>query len=171
MRKVRLNEYIECKKYYEIILTNRNNKEVGKAIIDKEDILKVKVCRWGLNGTTKTTQGYVNSCMTTMHQFLLGKKDGYLIDHKNRNPLDNRRKNLRYATKSQNGVNTLKRSGVCLVKPQKESPKWKKRWKMQVQKTTNGAMKKYYSYHYTKKEAIEAKKIKTIELFGDFAPY
>jgi UDP-N-acetylmuramoylalanine--D-glutamate ligase len=33
---------------------------------------------------------------------ILGKKKGFEIDHINRNPLDNRKENLRFVTKTQN---------------------------------------------------------------------
>lgn len=42
-----------------------------------------------------------------MHYLVLGKR----VDHRNRNPLDNRRENLRIATHSQNGANKAKQKG------------------------------------------------------------
>lgn len=45
-----------------------------------------------------------------MHHLLLPPKPGYMCDHINCNPLDNRRVNLRYATKSQNQRNQRKRT-------------------------------------------------------------
>jgi hypothetical protein len=41
-----------------------------------------------------------------MHNEIMGKKKGYLIDHINRNTLDNRRCNLRFATLSENQMNS-----------------------------------------------------------------
>lgn len=40
-----------------------------------------------------------------MHSYLLGKHDGFVIDHKNRNKRDNRRDNLRLVSKNMNGFN------------------------------------------------------------------
>jgi len=40
-----------------------------------------------------------------MHRDLMGAAEGAEVDHANRNPLDNRRDNLRLATRSQNGAN------------------------------------------------------------------
>ena len=40
-----------------------------------------------------------------MHHLILPKRDGATVDHVNRNSLDNRRVNLRYATKQQNAAN------------------------------------------------------------------
>ena len=40
-----------------------------------------------------------------MHHLLLPQKEGFVVDHANRNTLDNRRCNLRYATRSENGAN------------------------------------------------------------------
>lgn len=61
-----------------------------------------------------------------MHAQIIGKQPvGLVIDHANGNGLDNRRENLRAATKSQNAANSKKRSllskykGVC-----KNGPGW-----------------------------------------------
>jgi hypothetical protein len=40
-----------------------------------------------------------------LSRFVMDAKEGQIIDHRNRNPLDNRRKNLRIVTKRQNCLN------------------------------------------------------------------
>ena len=40
-----------------------------------------------------------------VHHLILGKKDGHCVDHANRDPTDNRRSNLRFATRSESAQN------------------------------------------------------------------
>jgi hypothetical protein len=97
------NEIIDCDDYYEICLYNRKHEEVGRTLIDKEDLEKIKGYKWYLS------RGYVSTrkknYTTKLHQLILGKKEGYEIDHINHDKFDNRKKNLRFATRSQNGMN------------------------------------------------------------------
>ena len=67
------------------------------------------------DGTRKTLR---------LHRLILQPKQTEIIDHINRNPLDNRRSNLRICNKSQNGMNrgrqnnnTTGYKGVSLHKP------------------------------------------------------
>jgi hypothetical protein len=43
-----------------------------------------------------------------MHNVIMGEQPGMKVDHKDGNGLNNRRSNLRWATQSQNSVNTVK---------------------------------------------------------------
>jgi len=53
-----------------------------------------------------------------LHRYILGMdpSDPHLVDHINGNPLDNRRENIRRATKSQNGMNTRTKTGSSGVR-------------------------------------------------------
>lgn len=67
---------------------------------------------------TKGTNGYVMMNIkidgkwksTTLHRFLINPLKGMVVDHVNRNKLDNRRNNLRVLTPSENKQNTKVRS-------------------------------------------------------------
>jgi hypothetical protein len=86
------------------------------AIIDAEDYDRVAALAWHAHkepGYSKTTfvalhslprrQGRTRSI--SMHRFILDAPPNNLIDHRNGNPLDNRKENLRLATKRTNGQN------------------------------------------------------------------
>lgn len=74
---------------------------IAKAIIDTDDVDKVKYIKWRLNGN-----GYVynnSNASTFLHRRILDCNT--LVDHVNGNRLDNRKCNLRIATQSQNQMN------------------------------------------------------------------
>lgn len=63
-----------------------------------------------------------------LHQFILGEApEGMIIDHKNGNGLDNRRRNLRFCTKSQNAQNSKKTAGKSIYKGVSWN-KYRSRW-------------------------------------------
>jgi hypothetical protein len=89
-------------KIAKIILRNNKFDVVGEAIIDSEDVCRVKDLKWSLH------RGYaVNNKIkhVALHQVIFGMKNSPQIDHINRNKLDNRKKNLREATFRLNIIN------------------------------------------------------------------
>jgi len=72
-----------------------------------------------------------------MHHQIIGKKRNYIVDHADGNGLNNQRKNLRFATKSTNGMNR---------KVQKNT---KSQLKGVYIFTSYNRKKKYYSRIYT----------------------
>jgi len=75
----------------------------GYAIVDREYAYLDKH-KWVLvDGYAKTTPN--RSGTVGMHRYILGDKTGFEIDHKNGNPLDNRKDNLRHCTHHQNTLN------------------------------------------------------------------
>ncbi len=84
-----------------IDLYDKQYNVIAQAIIDTEDINKVKYIKWRLN-----CNGYVmNNSHTSifLHRRILGVDT--MVDHKNGNRLDNRKCNLRVATPSTNQMN------------------------------------------------------------------
>lgn len=100
----------------------------------------------------------------SMAQFLTGEND---IDHKDQNPMNNRRNNFRFATRSQQVVNQDLRvhntSGITGV----SWDKWNCVWKAYI--TVNKNLINLGSF-FVKKDAIIARLKAEAEYFGEFAP-
>lgn len=78
-------------------------------LLDAEDIELVKPFQWCINGNGYVTSGAGNT-QVIMHRLIMGVKDNSLVDHANRNPLDNRKCNLRLCDKRGNLFNFGARS-------------------------------------------------------------
>jgi hypothetical protein len=71
-----------------------------------------------------------------MHRTILGAPQGHMVDHINRDGLDNRRINLRAATRAQNACNAIKRHSIRSTS-QFKGVHWDKarsRWAAQIKK-------------------------------------
>jgi len=93
-------------------LRNRAKEVVAYALVDDADYDLVGAYTWcrGTNGYAQT--GGSHSRLQRMHVVIMGRKEGYEIDHINRDKLDNRRANLRFVTRSQNNLNRKEGTGV-----------------------------------------------------------
>lgn len=156
------NEIVEHDDYAEIILYDKQHNETARAIIDLECIEVVRKYKWHLS------HGYVyNNRVGPLHRYLMNPADNLVIDHINRNPLDNRRDNLRACTQHENIFNksiqcnnTSGVPGVCWDKT-------KNRWIAYIK--FNNKQKRLGQFK-TKEEAIEARRRAEIEYFGEYAP-
>lgn len=104
------NEYHICGDITYIDLYNKDCEVVGQAIIDTEDLDKVKDIKWKLswNGYAMSTPRSRPS--RHMSRVIYGEEKltpELFVDHINHNTLDNRKKNLRSATKSENAMNSI----------------------------------------------------------------
>ncbi|MGA2069800.1 MAG: AP2 domain-containing protein [Sedimentisphaerales bacterium] len=84
-------------------------------ILDEEDYYKYGRYKWILGGrekkfyavgSIKDNKGEVK--IVNLHRLIMNSPDGFLVDHKNGDGLDNRRANLRIATRRQNCCNRKK---------------------------------------------------------------
>ena len=101
-----------------------------------------------------------------LHHLVLGRKNGYLTDHINRNPLDNRLLNLRFCTSSENCMNRKieirNKSGYKGVSWNKNMKKWRARIGISNKKIVLG-------YFDDLKEAALAYNKAATKYFGEFA--
>lgn len=146
------------------------------AIVDATDYERLIPWRWyarknkrggyyvGRNGSHQLGEP---DCIL-MHREILGltRGDGLTGDHiRTGETLDNRRKNLRIATYSQNGANSRlpknNTSGFKGVNKHARSGLWRSRVNINGREIT--------TYHKTKEEAYAHRRLSSAEHFGEFA--
>ncbi len=83
-------------------------------LIDAEDYERISKYKWYVRrepgtkhgGYRYVAEGNVDGRTTFLARFIMKARKGQIVDHINRNPLDNRKANLRFVTRSQNRHNT-----------------------------------------------------------------
>ena len=146
------------------------------ALVDNEDFLLVSKYKWyyrksgrtnGENGYAETTL-YRNGKRKTlfMHNLILPPKKKLIVDHRNRNGLNNKRINLRLVTKWQNYHNYPKKGknlyrGVQLKKALKLNP-----WEVTLKFKKKIVFNKTFS---TAKEGARAYNEQALKYYGDSA--
>lgn len=86
-----------------IIMIHRKDGSIHEMLIDLDDVEFVSEYRWSIDGN-----GYAvsNILKKTLHTILVKGGKSEVIDHRNQNKLDNRKFNLRIASKSLNSINS-----------------------------------------------------------------
>lgn len=99
------NEYHIEGEITKIYLYDKACNKIAEAIIDTEDLEKVKHIKWKLSnsGYAMNTPKYKSS---NIHMSRVILDTNEFVDHINHNTLDNRKCNLRIVTKSQNQMNS-----------------------------------------------------------------
>lgn len=133
----------------------------GYAIVDKE-LAWIDKYQW-----LKLNIGYANSSVHGyLHHKILPKKEGFFVDHINRNKMDNRRSNLRYVTHKQSAANTKTPKGS---KSPYKGVIWssqKDKWVSQV----SSCGKRYHLGTFSdQEEAARAYDKRAKELWGEYA--
>jgi hypothetical protein len=158
------NGIVVCGGFAKIELYNKHYHVVSHALIDIDDIETVRVRRW------KLCDGYaVASRPITigMHRLILKAPEDFEVDHINRDRLDNRKANLRLASRFQNarnlGIRKNNSTGVIGVYFDRRRSKWYSQIHLEGQTITLG-------YFVQKLDAINSRLAAEEKYFGDFAP-
>lgn len=170
-------EYLDKGDYYEIITDGVTGK------IDKEDLSKILPYKWKLH------HGYfycsTREHLLAMHQLIFGELSDInnVIDHTNRDRIDNRKKNLREVSRSINVTNAKERSDKKQDLPRgivfrKENPEMRAdgrgqkryagfevQWSVEgKRKSKTSSLRKYGGYEAAKQEAINFRNQKLEEM-------
>lgn len=141
-----------------------NNEEF---YFDLEDYALIKDIYWNKTNAGYL-RGYKNKTKKWIHRMVINKKENEVIDHINRNRLDNRKENLRICTQQENTFNSNlsknNTSGIIGVYLRKDTKKWDSKLMLDRKSISLGC-------YNTKEEAIIARLNAEIKYFGkDFAP-
>ena len=110
-----MNLYVIHDDYAEILFEDQENNIVGSTCIDLEDVNKCKEHKWMITevmGNTQYVKAIIDNKNTSLHRFVLNYNGDNVVDHINRNGLDNRKNNLRIVSNSENCVNSKTRSAT-----------------------------------------------------------
>lgn len=142
------------------------------AIVDDEDYEYLSQRKWYLSGGYAVRYVPVSEggpCLLAMHREILGLRQGDkdIVDHEDRNTLNNRRVNLRVCTNSQNlmnrGANANSKSGLKGVTFCKATGRWR------ATINTASSKQKHLGYFDNPKEAHEVYCLAADLLHGEFA--
>ena len=140
------------------------------AIVDDCDFEEINKHKW--TATKNGTKVYAISTRggagrAYMHRIISRAEKGQIVDHKNGDSLDNRRKNLRFCDKSKNGANSFKckRKTNSIYKGVHWHKKNKK-WRSTI--TVNGKTISLGCY-FSEKQASQAYIKAAKGYFGEFA--
>lgn len=148
------------------------NSARAEILIDSKDYDRVSQFTW----TVRNERGRRYVVRTTrenrtirLHRFINETPDGLDTDHINGNGLDNRRSNLRAATRSQNNANQRARSGTSPLKGvYRHYNSGVKQWRAAIR---IDGRRKYLGLFRTPEEAHTAYCVAARVLFGHFARF
>ena len=146
-----------------------------ECLIDKADIPLVAGAKWLINQKMRVHKFGHNEDRKTMwliNRFLLRPPNGYVVDHINRDILDNRRSNLRIVTWQQSAMNRGIRSGKLFKGIHAYKTKDKSRiscWAARISLGYGVNDHRVIGYFKTPEEAAEAYDIEALKKYGEYA--
>jgi hypothetical protein len=94
-----------------LMATDDIDKKYCYALVDPEDYPKLSKYPWQLFETLCKTYYAArldHGRIVHLHRFITDAPKGVIVDHRNRNGLDNTKQNLRFATRAQNSCNRVR---------------------------------------------------------------
>ena len=144
------------------IYNNKKNR-VASAIIDADDVDKVKKYTWFLDSDGYVIAHYGKTTIK-LHRLVYGCTQGQEIDHEDLNKLNNRKRNLHICTRSQNNFNRriLNPSGLKGISYHKKRKHW-------VAQITSQGLHYNLGAFQSKEDAAKAYNSAAVKLAGKFA--
>ena len=141
-------------------------------LIDEEDFNKLGKPRLAVyadgRGGVQNVRVLGQKKTVYLHKLIFGEvPPGYVVDHINRNVLDNRKSNLRLATVAQNNRNNDQRKYSTSGR---KGVSWYSKldcWRVAI--SVDGK-KKHLGYYATVEEAAEAYTEAALKLYGEYSP-
>lgn len=133
-----------------------------KAIIDIEDVDRCK--KFGIWSLTK--DGYIINCKTGvyLHRYIMNCPDNMEVDHIYHNLLDNRKSQLRFATSSQQKMNTKRRKDNISGHRGVYFDNDRQKWAVHLKDGNKRVTKRFISYD----DAVEYCEAKLNEIHQEF---
>ncbi len=155
------NEFIYTETYVEMCLYGRSGEVICKTKIDTEDVEKIKHLRWykSRDDSVVNSKGYKHKILP---RILINAPEDLEVDHINHDRLDNRKRNLRICTRSENKINR-RFPGYHIHKNGKQP----ERWRVVLRKDKKIIYEKQFK---TEDEARSARIEAEQRFFGEFAP-
>jgi hypothetical protein len=141
-------------------------------ILDQQDYYRLNHFKWFLTGrlykfyAARTIKVDGRTRITRMHRDIMNPPDNLLVDHQNSDGLDNRRQNLRLATKSQNGCNSRKRKNTSSIYIGVHLRKKQGRWEAEI---THNSKKIWLGSFDNEIDAAKAHDLAAQKYHGEFA--
>lgn len=163
------NKYIINNNYVGMIIESKVYGMI-RVKIDNDDLEKCSKLTWhyAKNKDSKYIQTRIKGKMVKLHRYIMNMNNSNLVvDHINRNPLDNRKSNLRICSYKENSFNKSIRvdntSGIPGVSFHKNNKKW--RAKIKYNNLTI-----HLGYFEDINEALINRRVAEEILFGEYSP-